>query len=151
MRNTNYVGQNPFIAGWGFQQENTTLSDVLQQVQVPVIENRECKMRYLKIGSYRGSEQFDERHVLCAGYTEGGKDSCQGDSGGPLMLPKRTIDGRFPFYQIGIISYGAGCARAKVPGVYVNVQKYAHWIKVKLRAKIEIKIEEEDFDTGFDF
>lgn len=94
-----------YIKGWGHQEENTTLSTVLQQVQVPVIENKECRIRYQRIGQLRGNEQFSDRHVLCAGYTEGGMDACQGDSGGPLMLPIHR-NGLFPFYQIGVISYG---------------------------------------------
>lgn len=65
----------------------------------------------------------------------------KGDSGGPLMLPIHR-NGRFPFYQIGVISYGAGCAREKVPGVYTNVQMYAHWIRVKLHDKNVKKLDE---------
>lgn len=103
-----------FSAGWGYQQEKTTIANVLQQVQVPVIENRECKNRYRKIGELRDKTQFSGK-VLCAGYMEGGKDACQGDSGGPLMLPLYQ-NGKFPYYQIGVISYGAGCARPKIPG-----------------------------------
>lgn len=49
---------------------------------------------------------FDDR-VLCAGFDNGNKDSCQGDSGGPVMLPIHQ-NGSFPFYQIGVISWGEG-------------------------------------------
>lgn len=145
MRRNDYVGTMPFIAGWGFKAENTSLSDILQQVQIPVIDNKQCRARYSKIGERRSSSQFSERNVLCAGYKEGGKDSCQGDSGGPLMLPLYN-NGRFPFYQIGVISYGAGCAREKIPGVYTNVKRYAHWIKVKLYEKEEKTDVVEDKD-----
>lgn len=68
---------------------------------------------------------------------------CQGDSGGPMMLPVYR-NGLFPYYQIGVISYGAGCARAKIPGVYTNVQKYAHWIKVKLNEKVELVTDQNE-------
>jgi secreted trypsin-like serine protease len=44
-----------------------------------------------------------------------GKDTCQGDSGGPLFAkPSGT------FTQIGITSFGAGCA-AGYPAVYTEV------------------------------
>ena len=46
---------------------------------------------------------------------ERGKDSCQGDSGGPLVRPSVTST------QVGIVSYGLGCARARFPGVYTEV------------------------------
>lgn len=52
-------------------------------------------------------------------------------SGGPLMLPIHE-NGRFPFYQIGIVSYGIGCGRPNVPGVYANVSYYHDWIEEKL-------------------
>lgn len=69
--------------------------------------------------------------VLCAGHLAGGKDSCQGDSGGPLMLPVHE-GGEFPFYQIGVVSYGIGCANRGLPGVYANVPYFADWIKSKI-------------------
>lgn len=106
------------------------MSNILNQVQLPVISNAECKQKYVNLGLFQKKIQFSDI-VLCAGFTEGGKDSCKGDSGGPLMLPQHH-EGRFPFYQIGINSYGLGCARPNVPGVYTNVREYKDWIKKKL-------------------
>lgn len=71
-----FISIRKFLAGWGHIAEKTKLSDVLQEVQVPVIENKECKQRYRKIGELRGTLQFSD-NVLCAGYTAGGKDACQ--------------------------------------------------------------------------
>ena len=93
------VGKTPFIAGWGNTKENGTRSSVLQQVQVPIMKNSECKEDFKRIDEFYKDIQFSER-VICAGFSEGGKDACQGDSGGPLMLPVRD-SGHFPFYQIG--------------------------------------------------
>lgn len=125
-----FVGQNPFIAGWGHQQENGRLSNILQQVQLPIISNAVCKEKYEKLGRVKDDIQFSDI-VLCAGFTVGGKDSCQGDSGGPMMLPE-SKNGKFPFYQVGVVSWGLGCARPNVPGVYTNVRHYMDWIKAKL-------------------
>lgn len=85
----------------------------------------------MKLGMLLEDFQFSDA-VLCAGYADGGKDGCRGDSGGPMMLPSYE-NGKFPFYQIGIVSYSIGCARPNVPAVFTNVRRYTDWIKSKLQ------------------
>jgi trypsin len=62
------------------------------------------------------SIHFDmyERTMICAGGKT--KDTCQGDSGGPLVTKKNV--------QVGITSFGYGCARPGFPGVYTRVSTY---------------------------
>lgn len=123
-------------AGWGtIKEENSIKSHILYQVQVPVIPNDQCEKSFRAISKRVKAAQnyvIDEKYVLCAGLDDGGKDACNGDSGGPLMLPI-FANGRFPYFQIGIVSYGEGCARPKIPGVYTNVLQYTDWIIDKLR------------------
>lgn len=105
----------------------------MQQVQLPVLENNDCKNRYAGAERYMlGVEyRFNKKYVICAGIGAGGKDVCFGDSGSPLMLPLFE-NGRFPYYQIGVVSYGFGCGRPNMPGIYTNVGEYVDWIKGKL-------------------
>lgn len=130
LRTKDFTGYNPFVAGWGRTEEGGKPSNILQQLQLPVLENEVCRTKYSKIGKLISEKQFDQA-VLCAGELDGGKDSCQGDSGGPLMQPV-SVDGVPNFYQIGIVSYGIGCARPDVPGVYTRVQTFVDWIREKV-------------------
>ena len=54
--------------------------------------------------------------IFLMNHVQGGKDSCQGDSGGPLIY---KVNGRFELH--GLVSFGGGCARPGVPGVYADV------------------------------
>lgn len=102
------------------------------QVQVPIIENQRCKELYQKINADFYEDFIFGDYVICEGFEVGGKASCKGDSGGPLVLPIIRPNGLFPFYQIGIISFGAGCGRPNIPGVNVNVQYFSQWIKDRI-------------------
>ncbi|KAG8227078.1 hypothetical protein J437_LFUL007415 [Ladona fulva] len=94
------------ISGWGYTSEGSgIIPENLQRLAVPIISREECNIDYSDYGG------ITER-MICAGIEEGGKDACQGDSGGPLV-----IDGKLQ----GIVSWGAGCARPKHPGVYSRV------------------------------
>ena len=55
--------------------------------------------------------------MICAGLDPGGSDSCQGNSGGPLTRgPDNGI-------LTGIVSWGIGCARPNLFGVYTRVSE----------------------------
>lgn len=53
----------------------------------------------------------------------------QGDSGGPLQLP-REEDGNMEI--IGLVSWGRGCARPNLPGIYTKITNYLPWLKETL-------------------
>ena len=89
----------------------------LLEVAIEAVDVATCKARYVR--SHVGDGQ------LCAGSEQGGKDSCQGDSGGPLV----AYDGDGCPYQVGIVSWGEGCAKAQAYGVYTRVSHYADWLQ----------------------
>jgi len=72
-------------------------------------------------GNYN-QNQITER-MFCAGRSSDGKhyDSCQGDSGGPIIDKGTGI-------QVGIVSWGYGCAQPGYPGVYAKVSNQIGWI-----------------------
>lgn len=127
------IGTNPFVAGWGALRVKGEMSPVLQQVQIPVHNNYVCEEAFIRVKKLDWDDQFTEK-VICAGDLAGGKDSCHGDSGGPLMLPVHQ-DGKFPYYEIGIVSYGIKCGRPQLPAVYTNVAHFADWIQDAINEK----------------
>lgn len=88
--------------------------DILYAVQVPIVDNATCRVPNPTV--------LDS--MICAGFADGGKDSCQGDSGGPLVVP----DGGSGFIQVGIVSFGLGCAAPDTYGVYTRVSSFRDWI-----------------------
>ncbi|XP_063328800.2 transmembrane protease serine 9-like, partial [Pelmatolapia mariae] len=118
---TFYSGVNSWVTGWGSIGSGVPLPSPqnLMEVQVPVVGNRQCNCDY-------GVGEITD-NMICAGLSEGGKDSCQGDSGGP-MVSKQS--GRW--IQAGIVSFGEGCAEPNLPGVYARVSQYQTWINSQI-------------------
>lgn len=85
---------------------------VLQQATVLIDRDRTCT------GVFNGEQEPAARTdlMLCAG-GDGHHDACVGDSGGPLLVS----GGAAGWTQIGVVSWGAGCAVHGVPGVYTRL------------------------------
>ncbi len=104
------------VAGWGAASEGGAQQRYLLKADVPFITDTQCQ----SAGSSYSSLIFDD--MICAGnWTSGGVDTCQGDSGGPMF--KRNAQNEW--IQVGITSWGIGCARPQNPGVYAEVRFFA--------------------------
>ncbi|XP_053619219.1 achelase-1-like [Plodia interpunctella] len=108
-------------AGWGRTNENIQVpSEVLRHVAVYVVNHTLCATRYREIQVLQGVPATITQNMICAGVIDvGGRDACQGDSGGPLLFNNELV---------GVISWGAGCAQARYPGVNARVSSYTNWI-----------------------
>ncbi|XP_074854442.1 serine protease 27-like [Carettochelys insculpta] len=114
-------GTSCWVTGWGVVQEGAGASEapeMLQKVEVPLVAQDKCN------DLYKGGGQQDiQEDMLCAGYARGGHDACQGDSGGPLVCKMGEI-----WLQLGLVSWGEGCAGRDRPGVYIRVTSYLNWL-----------------------
>lgn len=110
--NDGAVGLNLLATGWGATSEGGNGEIDLQRVLVPLVARSNCN----DSNSYDGEITAN---MICAGLDAGGRDACQGDSGGPLTrgTNNRTLT--------GITSWGFGCARPNLFGVYTRVSRPA--------------------------
>jgi len=113
-----YVDRTVTVAGWGTLSEAGSQPANLMKVDVKVWTNGRCKSSY---GS--SAPGGITSHMLCA--SDYNRDSCSGDSGGPLF--DCPYNGSCE--QIGIVSWGIGCAKARYPGVYTRVTEMLPWIE----------------------
>ena len=107
------AGQSLTVIGYGLTSEGGSPSDKLRDVVIPFVSNADCQSVY--------GSSFKSSVMLCAG--EGGKDSCQGDSGGPIVIRNGN-----DHVLAGVVSFGYGCARPGIPGVYARVSAVTSWI-----------------------
>jgi secreted trypsin-like serine protease len=124
--------QSIFALGWGKTTPGPEgrPSVVLMSIALDVVDDDECG----KTGYYRA--RIGPKTV-CAART--GKDTCTGDSGGPLMLTTERDIPNDPqatrtTTQIGIVSWGKGCAQEGAPGVYTRITAHRDWIKRAMAA-----------------
>lgn len=116
------------VAGWGATFTGAASSNALLETRLALDGDDECAAAY-------GSD-FAPATMLCA--SNPGTDSCQGDSGGPLFAattdafdvvaakkrrkprPPRPVPA-VPAVQLGVVSFGRGCADPNAPGVYAQL------------------------------
>ena len=110
---------------------NTT-ENQLMQVDVPMVSDEDCAAYTYGQGDLSDATfgEFDPETMVCAGNTEGGADSCSGDSGGPLVAP----DAGGSLVQVGVVSWGFGCAYPFNYGVYSRIGEdpLNAWIESRL-------------------
>ncbi|XP_037049318.1 serine protease filzig isoform X2 [Bradysia coprophila] len=116
-----FTGRMATVTGWGRLKYGGGVPSVLQEVQVPIIENSVCQEMFHTAGHNKKILPS----FLCAGYANGQKDSCEGDSGGPLVLQRS--DGRWEL--AGTVSHGIKCAAPYLPGVYMRTTYYKPWLE----------------------
>jgi secreted trypsin-like serine protease len=108
------IGDEVNTIGFGYTNETSYKpSNVLRQVKLDIFNDYICSLVYF---IYR------PRTMICAGTVKGGRGNCYGDSGGPLL----TSDG----VQVGIVSFGYGCANPSIPTGYTDVRPFLkNWIQ----------------------
>ena len=109
------VGTPLAVIGWGKLSASGGRPTTLRQVRVKTLANDDWRCI---------NASFDHDRQFCAMVDGGGKDSCQGDSGGPIHQWMKDH-----WEQVGIVSYGTGCALASYPGVYTRLSFYYNWIQ----------------------
>ncbi|CAK1543363.1 unnamed protein product [Leptosia nina] len=110
--NSTFAEEKVILLGWGTIFIGGPKSDILQEVEVKVISQGECRQYVSNVTPRQ----------ICT-YTPG-KDACQFDSGGPLLYTDRQNSLQ---YLVGVISSGEFCASNK-PGVNTRLTQLLYWI-----------------------
>jgi secreted trypsin-like serine protease len=111
------------VMGWGQLREDSMRQERrLHFADVPTVPDATCAVEYAKAGV-----KLVAAESICAG--RAGVDTCQGDSGGPMI----GRDNAGQWVQVGIVSWGLGCARDGYPGVYTQISAFRGAIEKAIR------------------
>jgi V8-like Glu-specific endopeptidase len=111
---SNIPATDEVLTVFGLGRVNYDPGDKPSRLQVVNVQTHSTDYCVTAYGS------FDEDVMLCAG--DEVYDSCVGDSGGPIIT---AATGQ----QVGIVSFGDGCAKQGKPGVYSRVSHVLPWIQ----------------------
>ncbi|XP_041834360.1 coagulation factor VII [Melanotaenia boesemani] len=103
------------VSGWGRLVQFGPSARFLQRLVLPKVPLQECRLH---------TNLSITRNMLCAGLKTGGSDTCQGDSGGPLVTRYKKT-----WFLTGVVSWGKGCAKENMYGVYAKVSNFLDWIE----------------------
>ncbi|XP_040113036.1 mast cell protease 1A-like [Oryx dammah] len=99
------------VAGWGLLRVEGSTTKKLQEVELEVQRDEECKSRYAV---------YDSSTQMCVGNPRMTNNAMEGDSGGPLVCNGVAQ---------GIVSYG----RDTPPDVYTRISRFQQWIKETMK------------------
>lgn len=88
--NADFTGRIATVTGWGRLKYGGGVPSILQEVQVPIMENSVCQEMF----QTAGHNKKILNSFLCAGYANGQRDSCEvsykegvnGSSSSPIQL-----------------------------------------------------------------
>uniref|UniRef100_A0A3Q2ZBQ1 Coagulation factor VII, like n=1 Tax=Kryptolebias marmoratus TaxID=37003 RepID=A0A3Q2ZBQ1_KRYMA len=103
------------VSGWGRLLQFGSPARYLQRLVVPRVHSQECRLH---------TQLNITKNMFCAGRRSGGQDACEGDSGGPLVTRYKKT-----WFLTGVVSWGKGCARENMYGVYAKVSNFLDWIE----------------------
>ncbi len=118
-----YAGREAMVMGWGATDSlGLSFSSILLEATLPLVSNATCNAAF---NAYPYHEYANDilNSMICAGYAAGGTDACVGDSGGPLV-----IDDNGAWKMAGVVSWGEGCAKPDLYGVYTRVPAFIDFI-----------------------
>ncbi len=118
------VGDAVTVSGWGLTYYQGSPSDVLREVNLPVISNNSCSSEL----------RFNLPSSVVCGGGAGGVSACNGDSGGPYAVKVGS-----DFYSIGTVSWGQGCRGATA---FTRTTSYLDWIKQKTGIGTDTPVDE---------
>uniref|UniRef100_A0A671NRD6 Si:ch73-182e20.4 n=1 Tax=Sinocyclocheilus anshuiensis TaxID=1608454 RepID=A0A671NRD6_9TELE len=130
-QNSDFPPSTPsWIIGWGkiADEENVPYPGTLQEAKVFVVDKNQCQNQLIKLLKKQNmltthAHLQITNNMICAGVPGGGVDAHCGDSGGPIMSQHCS-----KCVQFGITSWGIGCGRPDMSGVYTSVSQYQQWI-----------------------
>jgi secreted trypsin-like serine protease len=120
-------GRQATVAGWGsmlpvppdeLEEPPLQFPNRMREASMPIVSDQQCKRAYNAPDIPPELRVFPEL-MVCAGAE--GLDTCFGDSGGPMFVTADGGSGQMRHRQIGVTSFGLGCAAEGIPGVYTEV------------------------------
>ena len=142
MTNVIREGETMYVVGWGRTTPVKSgifshvlhLSKDIKQVQLPFKANSFCE-DHVKNKTAKETQwkkdiwYFDSTTQFCAGDINGQIDTCHGDSGSPAMVfHVDPVSRKWRWFQVGIVSWGDGCAQRGEVGYYTKVSAHLGWI-----------------------
>ncbi|RXN17070.1 chymotrypsin-like protease CTRL-1 [Labeo rohita] len=113
------AGTESWVTGWGYLQPEGPVSDMLQEVMLPVVSNSDCDHAYTGVVGITITN-----NMICSG--QDGKSVCPGDSGGPMVSRKGSL-----WIQSGITLMSENQCNAELnyPSLFIRVSQYQDWIQ----------------------